>query len=296
MNEFLKEHTCYDVLPISFRLVVFDTQLRVKKALSMLIQNGIVSAPLWSNETLEYAGMLTVSDFINLIQYYYYSHSSSYHEIETIQISELKDKHHEIWVKQQKGAIHPMATLYDAAILMSETRAHRIPLVIENREIISVITQYRLLKFVANNFKNTELLRIPLSELKIGTYGTQVATATMETPVIEIITMFARENISAVPVIDEDGTVLNIYDTVDVMSLVRSEKYSNLDLPVREAIKSRPKDYPGVSTCTMNDTLNSIFKAIRKKRVYRLVVIEPETHQLLGLLSLSDILGYIVTI
>lgn len=40
MNEFLKEHTCYDVLPISFRLVVFDTHLPVKKALSMLIQNG----------------------------------------------------------------------------------------------------------------------------------------------------------------------------------------------------------------------------------------------------------------
>lgn len=40
MNEFLKQHTCYDVLPISFRLVVFDTQLPVKKALLMLIQNG----------------------------------------------------------------------------------------------------------------------------------------------------------------------------------------------------------------------------------------------------------------
>lgn len=46
-----------------------------------------------------------------------------------------------------------MATLYDAAIVMSKTRAHRIPLVIKNREIISVITQYRLLKFVANNVR-----------------------------------------------------------------------------------------------------------------------------------------------
>jgi 5'-AMP-activated protein kinase regulatory gamma subunit len=104
--------------------------------------------------------MLTVSDFINLIQYYYYSNSSSYDEIETIQISELKDKHHEIWVNQQKHSIHPMATLYDAAIVMSETRAHRIPLVIKNREIISVITQYRLLKFVANNVSMFYVLSI----------------------------------------------------------------------------------------------------------------------------------------
>lgn len=171
MNEFLNQHTCYDVLPISFRLVVFDTELPVKKALSMLIQNGkkktkmysakmiiiktiyigIVSAPLWSSENQEYAGMLTVSDFINLIQYYYYSNPCAYDEIETIQISQLKDKHHQIWVDQQNYSIHPMATLYEAALFMSKTRAHRIPLVIQNTEIISVITQYRLLKFIANN-------------------------------------------------------------------------------------------------------------------------------------------------
>lgn len=60
-------------------------------------------------------------------------------------------------------------------------------------------------------------MKIPLSELKIGTYGSNVATAFMSTPVIEIITIFARKNISAVPVIDENGTVLNLYDTVDVM-------------------------------------------------------------------------------
>ncbi|KAI9363556.1 hypothetical protein BD770DRAFT_379871 [Pilaira anomala] len=296
MNEFLNQHTCYDVLPISFRLVVFDTELPVKKALSMLIQNGIVSAPLWSSENQEYAGMLTVSDFINLIQYYYYSNPCGYDEIETIQISQLKDKHHQIWVNQQNYSIHPMTTLYEAALFMSKTRAHRIPLVIQNTEIISVITQYRLLKFIANNFKKTEVLKVPLSKLKIGTYGPKVATAFNSTPVIEVISIFASQNISAVPIIDEKGTVLNLYDTVDVMSLVQSEKYTNLDLPVQEAMESRPKDFPGVCTCTLNDTLNSIFTEIRRNRVYRLVVIEPDTHQLIGLLSLSDILAYIVTL
>jgi 5'-AMP-activated protein kinase regulatory gamma subunit len=98
--------------------------------------------------------MLTVSDFINLIQYFYYHKTSSYNEIETIRIAQLTDKHHQdLRLNQQRYSIHPMATLYDAAIMMSETRAHRIPLVVENREIISVITQYRLLKFIANNVR-----------------------------------------------------------------------------------------------------------------------------------------------
>ena len=40
MCSFLKEHTAYDVLPVSYRVIVFDTRLLVKKALSALVQNG----------------------------------------------------------------------------------------------------------------------------------------------------------------------------------------------------------------------------------------------------------------
>ncbi|KAL7323598.1 AMP-activated serine/threonine-protein kinase regulatory subunit [Mucor circinelloides] len=233
MIEFLKQHTCYDVLPISFRLVVFDTELPVKKALEILVKNGIVSAPLWSSQTHSFAGMLTVSDFISLIQYYY-TNQTHQSDIETMRLSHLTRQ------IKQNYPIHPMTTLYDAAILMSTTRAHRIPLMDSKKEIISVMTQYRLMKFIANNFQNTELLNIPLSKLNIGVYGESVATATMHTPVIDIIKTFAELNISAVPIIDEHGIVFNMYDTIDVMSLVRSEKYSDLDLPVGEALKARP--------------------------------------------------------
>lgn len=41
MRSFLKQHTAYDVLPVSYRLIVFDTRLLVKKALGALVQNGM---------------------------------------------------------------------------------------------------------------------------------------------------------------------------------------------------------------------------------------------------------------
>lgn len=40
IREFLKVRTSYDVLPLSFRLIILDTSLLVKKSLSILIQNG----------------------------------------------------------------------------------------------------------------------------------------------------------------------------------------------------------------------------------------------------------------
>lgn len=59
------------MLPISYRLIVLDTALLVKKSLNILNQNGIVSAPLWDSKSSTFAGLLTTSDYINVIQYYW---------------------------------------------------------------------------------------------------------------------------------------------------------------------------------------------------------------------------------
>ena len=40
MESFLKQHSAYDVLPVSYRQIVMDTTLLVKKALSVLMQYG----------------------------------------------------------------------------------------------------------------------------------------------------------------------------------------------------------------------------------------------------------------
>lgn len=37
--------TTYDVLPVSFRLVILDTSLLVKKSLNILVHNGRVPDP-----------------------------------------------------------------------------------------------------------------------------------------------------------------------------------------------------------------------------------------------------------
>jgi 5'-AMP-activated protein kinase regulatory gamma subunit len=53
------------------------------------------------------------------------------------------------------------------------------------------------------------------------------------------------------------------------------------------------QDFPGIFTCTMEDRLDSIFDTIRKSRVHRFVIIDAN-NQLKGLLTLSDILEYVL--
>lgn len=478
IREFLKGRSCYDCLPVSFRLVVLDTKLVVKPALDVMWQAGIVSAPLWqstsqsqpaleassssslsgpteeafspsalsaklaatelveaspnrippyrpnqglglegnndnnfNNSTVDdsssaaataasnakagatgppagkagFAGMLTVNDIIHLIQYYY--HHSSYdnaaQDVERFRLEMLREIEQTLHVPQPPLiSIEPLRPLFDACKLLIETHARRLPLLDYDEQtgmeaVVSVLTQYRVLKFIAMNCRETAGLNRTLRSLGIGTYvaGTRgvgassglnhttatsargsvasssrrssnaatssflspstaptsglvaeesttslgsgavdmlppleegisvnspafepppphffpdrtsetkydpIATATLDTTVFDVVHVFSEKGISAIPILDEEGFVVDMYETVDVIDLVRSGAYQSLDLTIRQALSKRSKDFPGVMTCGPDDTLATIFTLLRTKRVHRLLILEPEVVQ-----------------
>lgn len=82
----------------------------------------------------------------------------------------------------------------------------------------------------------TQYLTSSVQELGIGTYISSASqgedsehsngssnpshpiyTATMDTTVFDVVHMFSEQGISAVPIVDENGKVLNLYETVDVI-------------------------------------------------------------------------------
>ncbi|MCJ1275104.1 AMP-activated serine/threonine-protein kinase regulatory subunit [Puttea exsequens] len=316
IREFLKVRTSYDVLPLSFRLIIFDTALLVKKSLTILINNGsfpgtavaspaadliqrlgIISAPLWDSTTSSFAGLLTTSDYLNLIQFYW-QNPEAISRIDQFKLSSLREIEKAIGVQPLETlSIHPQRSLYEACRRMLESRARRIPLVDIDDEtkramVVSVLTQYRILKFVAVNVSETQLLRKPLRQLKLGTYK-NLETARMESSVFDVIHQLVNNSISSVPILNSDSVVTNVFEAVDVITLIKGGVYDDLNLNVGEALQKRSEDFPGIYTCSIHDRLDTIFDTIRKSRMHRLVVVD-EDNRLVGILTLSDILEYIL--
>lgn len=329
IRSFLKGRICYDAFPVSFRIIVLNYQLEVKKALQCLLNNGVVSAPLWNSEESKFAGMLTVLDIIHLIQWYY-KNSTTYEnvatDVESFRLESLRVIEKDLGVATPPLLHdHPLSSLYAASKLLIKTHARRVPLLDTDTEtghevIVSVLTQYRLLKFIAINCqKEITQLYMGLRKLGIGTYVTStpslpetmedgakpyapIATANMSTHVFDVVHMFSEREISAVPVIDEEGIVMNLYETVDVITLVRLGVYQSLDLKIAEALNQRSPDFPGVVICTASDSLGTLLQLIKRRRVHRLVVVEGEEEErrggkkgrLLGIITLSDVLRYVI--
>ncbi|KAL7421896.1 AMP-activated serine/threonine-protein kinase regulatory subunit [Cryptotrichosporon argae] len=315
LRAFLRERSSYDVFPVSFRLIVLDIQLKVKKALDVMFLYGVVSAPLWNTTDAKFAGMFTVQDVIHLIQYYY--HTSSWEgaaaDVEQFRLQSLRDIERELHVPPPPLlAIHPLRPLFDACKNLIQTHARRLPLIDKDTQtngdvVISVLTQYRVLKFIATNCRDiTQYLTSGVRELGIGTYIRPrdgqpfypIATATLHTTVFDVVHMFSELGISAVPIVDDDGKVVNLYETVDVITLVRLGAYQSLDFTIAQALKQRQPDFSGVVTCSPTDSVGAIFSLIKIRRVHRLVVVEGRDSdspgRLVGVIGLSDIMRHLI--
>jgi len=251
---------------------------------------------------------------MNVIQYYW-QNPDEFQRIDQFRLNSLREVEKALGVLPiETVSIHPEKPLYEACRRMLESRARRIPLVDVDDEtqramVVSVVTQYRILKFVAVNVKETQMLRKPLKDIRVGTYG-DLAIATMDTPVMDVIHMLVKKSISSVPILDAEGSVINVFESVDVISLIKGGDYDGLNLRVGDALLKRSdvgllqtltsgsfadfyQDFAGIYTCSLNDRLDTIFDTIRRSRVHRLVVID-ERNKLQGILTLSDILDYVL--
>ncbi|KAL9261907.1 Sucrose nonfermenting 4-like protein [Drosera capensis] len=65
---FLSQHTAYELLPESGKVVALDVNLPVKQAFHILHEQGISSAPLWDFGTGQFVGVLSAIDFILILR------------------------------------------------------------------------------------------------------------------------------------------------------------------------------------------------------------------------------------
>ncbi|KAG9356113.1 hypothetical protein JZ751_000957 [Albula glossodonta] len=245
---FMKSHKCYDIVPTSSKLVVFDTALQVKKAFFALVANGVRAAPLWETKKQSFVELYLQETFKPLVN------------------------------------ISPDASIFDAVYSLIKNKIHRLPVIDPvTGNALYILTHKRILKF---------LQLFTLEELGIGTYS-DIAFIHPDTPIIKALNIFVERRVSALPVVDDSGKVVDIYSKFDVINLAAEKTYNNLDITVTQALRHRSQYFEGVMKCNRLETLETILDRIVKAEVHRLVVVD-ESGSIMGIVSLSDILQALV--
>uniref|UniRef100_A0A7N9AT51 Protein kinase, AMP-activated, gamma 3a non-catalytic subunit n=1 Tax=Mastacembelus armatus TaxID=205130 RepID=A0A7N9AT51_9TELE len=274
---FMKSHRCYDAIPTSCKLVIFDTKLQVKKAFFALVANGLRAAPLWDSKLQRFVGMLTITDFINILHCYYKSPMVQMYENScSLLLSHL--------------------SLFDAIYSLLKYKIHRLPIIDpESGNVLHILTHKRILKFLhifGKRVPKPMFIRRQIQELAIGTFR-NIATVQQTASLYDALSIFVERRVSALPVVDRQGKVVALYSRFDVINLAAQKTYHNLDITMQEAIRRRTHFVEGVIKCYPDEILETIIDRIVSAEVHRLVLVD-RADVVKGIISLSDLLQALV--
>lgn len=315
---YMKEHEVYSLIPTSSKIVIFDTRLPVKKAFFALVANGLRAAPLWDSDQGLFVGMLTISDFISILQTYYRSPMKRMHELE----DHLIDTWRKLLLERKQAkpderpplsknigmvSISPDASLYEGLEILVRNKIHRLPIIDpDSGNALYILTHKRILRFLSFCFEDEtkeggparppmpSFMKKKLGDIQneIGTYG-NIHVVRPDTPVISALSLFVENRVSALPIVDEEGRIIDIYAKFDAINLAATRSYHNLDVTVQSALSHREQRPEGVTTCRLNETVETVAKRLVKAEVHRLVVVD-DNRCPIGIISLSDLLSKIV--
>eukprot|EP00158_Paraphelidium_tribonemae_P008697 Partr_v1_DN28653_c1_g1_i6_m49644 putative nuclear protein SNF4 len=243
VRTFLGDHTCYDVLPVSYRQLVLDVDLSVKKSLLVMLQNSLSCAPVWDGERRGVCALLRDSDFIRLIMGYCERQVPLAEAIKQIEGTRIRDLPLvDSSASLLSTSLRPEDSILQAAEALIGNGADSVLLMGDCGDLISIIDHFRILKFIAVNYTGRPLTQ-SLKEAAICRYGQNVPRVYVSDTVMDVLRCFVSPTAAGmsgdIPVLDSAGVIVDTCNQGDFINLIPSGVYENLTMPVSDMLLQR---------------------------------------------------------
>lgn len=282
------------------------------------------AAPLWDPSICQFVGLLTVTDFIDVLRWYRKTGA----DVSTLATRSIADilsdsqilssvllrhiprrgadqnsnntnpslfNHHHTFISADANT-----TLKQACKLLHQHSLDFLPVLIpDDMRVLATITYTTILKHLVTHFREQRrLFDDTIYDLRIGTYHENVITCHLRQTLNEVLETLHIHGLSAVPVVDDENKVKAVYSRSDITFLASAsdaqDALSNLDMTLETVLSQQRKDVttPDVlHTCTARHTLQSIFEYFAQWKFNRLVVVDEE-ERVTGIVSARDLVAY----
>ena len=288
------------------------------------------AAPLWDPSQCKFAGILTVTDFIDIMRYF--RNSILMLQQQDSSNSRQEQQQHKHHKNVADLAVHSIADILQDAIQAGALRErpfcaaestcslHRaclqllanpgqdyLPILYtQDMRVLSCLTYTHILEHLVTHFREQRrLFDDSITDLGIGTYGSQLITVTPNHTLDQAMELMAQHGLSALPVVDptimanpamtdesrqdpqssqqQAPVILGAYSRSDITFLTKAkdaeDAIRNLDLTLGEILAQTRHDVTtpdALRTCSPNHTLQAIFESFAQVRFHRLYVVTEE--------------------
>lgn len=319
---FLESQTVYSVLRASGKVVVFDTRIPIQLAFYALVEHDMQAAPLWDPKMCQFVGILTVTDFIDVLRYYRETGADvltlASRSIADILVDEgilgtvLKKNPPRRFANtngEGTGAnqhssflsVDADAKMDTAVRLLHDQTMDFLPVMLpSDMRVLATITYTCVLEHLVSNFREQRrLFDDTIYDLGIGTYGEDVVVAYPHQTLHEVLHTLHLHGLSAVPVIDENTKkIRGVYSRSDITFLTKAsdaeDAVSNLNLTLDVLMAQQRTDVTtpdALHTCSTRHTLQYVFEYFAQCQFNRLICVDEE-ERVVGVVSARDLVAY----
>nr|XP_023883342.1 sucrose nonfermenting 4-like protein isoform X2 [Quercus suber] len=330
---FLSTHNAYELLPESGKIIALDVNLPVKQAFHILYEQGISVAPLWDFCKGQFVGVLSALDFI-LILKELGSHGSNLteEELETHTIAAWKEggKLHLTRTMDGNGAsfsrrhlVHagPNDCLKDVALKILQNKVATVPVIHFSSQdgsvpqLLHLASLSGILKCIYRYFRHSSsslpILQQPICSIPCGTWVPKIGDSkpfAMLRPNASLsaaLALLVQAGVSSIPIVDDNGSLLDIYSRSDITALAKDKVYAQIrldEMSILEALRlGQDANSPhGVfngqrcQMCLRSDPLHEVMKRLANPGVRRLIIVEAGSNRVEGIISLSDVFKFLL--
>lgn len=137
----------------------------------------------------------------------------------------------------------PEESLFTISRKLRRHNIHSMPVLdVEQNAVVSVLTHRHLLSYLLPRFVDSRrLFDQPICLLGLGVFDAQVVVVPEGASIISLLNVMWERKISAVPVVNELGQVVDLYGRKDISFLANDPTFMVLDAPVGEVRKAQIK-------------------------------------------------------
>ncbi|XP_057722081.1 sucrose nonfermenting 4-like protein [Arachis stenosperma] len=333
VSEFLSTHTAYELLPDSGKVVALDINLPVKQAFHVLYEQGISIAPLWDYCRSQFVGVLSAMDFILMLKELG-NHGSNLTEeqLETHTIAAWKEgklQHHR--TLSSNGGSYPWRFVYAGpheclkvvALKVLQNKVSTVPIIHSSaddgsfHQLLHLSSLSGVLKCICRHFKYSSgslpILRSPIGSIPLGTRlpkvgelnGQPLAMLRPNASLGAALSMFVQAEVSSIPIVDDNDSLLDIYSRSDITALAKDKAYARISLDeisIHQALLLRQDanspyglwNGQRCHMCLKSDSLQKVMERLANPGVRRLVIVEAGSKRVEGIISLSDVFKFLL--
>jgi len=307
---FIQDSATTKDVPFKGTILEFDTKVTLGKALHLLADRGVLSAPVWDEEKKKYLGFVDVFDLMTLaVGVDVLTHIIPDSLLKKPRGDELRFAKEmtlgEMMGEAPESGFNPWCPVEEGAkfkdvVRLLASRARRIPVLSKTTgRVTQIISQSQICELLYQRVKAGNVL----SDTTPGSSGLglkSVYSVKESDQAREAFDMMVDKKVSSICIVDETGEILTAISTKDIRLLPRLEaagleKNNLLDLNVREfvglvrrATEIDGKSHAACVTVELDTPLATVLGKLAATKMHRVYVIDAQRRPV-GVISVSDV-------